>query len=676
MMVCFRGWLRRRGTSFVFLLIWGLSSSAAISQAPAPSAQAKKKAPQDLLQHEVTVTVKLVQVYVTDPNGNPARDLEISDFILYDNGKLQEITGFEKHFLPVPEVALEETKPSPARRVPSLMNRKFIFVIDYEGNDLEAVAKSRKAILQFMDTQVQPGDEIALFSFSIVRGLVVHEFLTAEHQKVRAALQKAMDIPGISGGWDFGRVILEPEAFGQTPAAAEYPDRRSTIRLGGSGPQGSSLALARRLQELGTGLRHIPGQKNIILFSRGFGSAVLKRGSYENYIFTAMAKELTSASSPVFSVGTTTGEAKAKVFGDGSLEYLSTLTGGKFYHDVNYESKIAADIQTATSNYYVLGYSIASTWDGKFHDIKVEVQKPGYKVYAQRGYFNPLTFDKLSAVEKHLHLLDLVLGEKTYSDWRLDFPMIALPFSNNKESNSVLISEIPVRKIREAIGDDTELISLVFDQNRTVVDSKREVINWEANDREKVYHYSVVSLGPGNYDCRVILRNLETGASALASGTARMPEKKEKGLQLYPPLLLRPEKGALYFRASQREKAPGGLVSPSIMDVFSIDPNGYTPYMEKALPQGSEVWASVRCAFAGVAGGGIKLTAFFVDPMTAERVAVPLTIVSEEEKNNLKTYLVRFRVPELEPDEYSLFFIAEDPGSAEISVVGCDFVIQ
>jgi len=676
MMACFRGWLRRRGTSFVFLLICGFSSSATISQAPALSAQAKRKPPQDLLQHEVTVTVKLVQVYVTDPKGNPARDLEISDFILYDNGKLQEITGFEKHFLPVPEVTLEETKPSPARRVPSLMNRKFIFVIDYEGNDLEAVAKSRKAILQFMDTQVQPGDEIALFSFSIVRGLVVHEFLTADHQKVRAALRKTMDIPGISGGWDFGRVILEGETLGQTPAAAENSDRRAAVMLGGSGPQGSSLALARRLQELGTGLRHIPGQKNIILFSRGFGSAVLQRGSYENYIFTAMAKELTSASSPVFSVGTTTGEAKAKVFGDGSLEYLSTLTGGKFYHDVNYESKIAADIQTATSNYYVLGYSIASTWDGKFHDIKVEVQKPGYKVYAQRGYFNPLPFHKLSAVEKHLHLLDLALGEKTYSDWRLDFPMIALPFSNNKESNTVLIAEIPVQRIREAIGDNTELISLVFDQNRTIVDSKKEVINWETNDRKKAYHYSIVSLAPGSYDCRVVMRNLETGAGALASGTARVPERKAKGLQLFPPLLLRPESGALYLKQSDLKKATAGPGAFSLSDIFSIDPNQYTPHMEKALPQKSEVWASVRCTYSGSSGGGIKLAASLVDQTTAEKVALPLTIVSEKEKDNVKTFLIRFGVPELEPDEYPLYFIAEDPGSGEISVVGCDFVLQ
>lgn len=36
------------------------------------------------LQHEVTVTIKLIQVYVTDKEGNSVTDLEKSDFELFD----------------------------------------------------------------------------------------------------------------------------------------------------------------------------------------------------------------------------------------------------------------------------------------------------------------------------------------------------------------------------------------------------------------------------------------------------------------------------------------------------------------------------------------------------------------------------------------------------------------
>jgi hypothetical protein len=152
-----------------FLLLGGTLHAAQVQA----GAKAKAKAAQDSLQYEVAVTVKLVQVYVTDSKGNPASDLEMSDFALYDNGKLQTITGFEKHFLSAPEgatratpeVKVAEAKLAPGRDVTSLMNRKFIFLIDYGRNDIEGVAKSKNAALEFMNTKVQASDEVALFTF-------------------------------------------------------------------------------------------------------------------------------------------------------------------------------------------------------------------------------------------------------------------------------------------------------------------------------------------------------------------------------------------------------------------------------------------------------------------------------------------------------------------------------
>ncbi|MEW5901835.1 MAG: VWA domain-containing protein, partial [Acidobacteriota bacterium] len=491
------------------------------------------------------MTLKLVQVYVTDPKGNPALNLEISDFILYDNGKLQEITGFEKHFLPAPDVKLEETKPSPARDTSSLLNRKFIFLFDYERNDLAGIAKSKKAALQFLETQVQPGDEIALFSYSPIKLLTLHEYLTSDHQKVRAALKKLIEIPGIPGGME------SLEELGQSITGMEYTSERTDRPAGVSG---DVRWFADSVRELAKAFRHIPGQKNIILFSKGFGSGVLRRDTHAHYVFMAMAKELASSNSPVFSVYTPTEmREKARVFSDGSLEYLSKLTGGKYLSDVTYESKIAGAIQNATSNYYVLGYSIASNWDGKFHEIKVEVKRPGHKVYAQSGYFNPRPFNKLSAVEKHLHLLDLALGEKAYFEQHLSFPLLALPFSDKKAANTVLISEVPVQRIREVVGDNTEFISLIFDQNKTIVEGKRVEMNWRTIQGEKVCHYSAASLAPGFYDCRLIIRNLEDGKGAVGACSVEIPERAAADLKLFPPLLLTPAQKAQYLNISGQE---------------------------------------------------------------------------------------------------------------------------
>lgn len=85
---------------------------------------------QEDLKHEVTVTLKLIQVYVMDMEGNPIIDLNKSDFILYDNGKPMEITEFEGHFSLTPKEKFEEErKPFPIQKKPSKMNRKMLILV-------------------------------------------------------------------------------------------------------------------------------------------------------------------------------------------------------------------------------------------------------------------------------------------------------------------------------------------------------------------------------------------------------------------------------------------------------------------------------------------------------------------------------------------------------------------
>ena len=89
---------------------------------------------QGSLQHEVTVTLKLIQVFVTDKDAKPVTGLEKTDFELWDNGELKTINDFETHTLTLPQTQAEETKPYPAPAAPKL-NRKFFFVLDFEKEE-------------------------------------------------------------------------------------------------------------------------------------------------------------------------------------------------------------------------------------------------------------------------------------------------------------------------------------------------------------------------------------------------------------------------------------------------------------------------------------------------------------------------------------------------------------
>jgi len=658
-------------------------------------AQSKTQAAQESLQHEVTVTLKLIQVYVADPKGEPVRDLEKSDFRLYDNDKPQIITDFEKHFLSVSELKLKDAKLPPARDVASLMNRKFLFILDYESNDFEGIGKSKKAVFQFLDTQVQPGDEIALFSFSRMRGLVLYEYLTSDHQKIRTAIKKVLDIPVDRKGWDpwadLGHSILGPETLG--PASAPKGDpglpaivtadgsSKQTITISSSASQGrppGERSLASCLNELSKALRHIPGQKNIVLFSRGFGGRVLsKPREIESKAFQAMGKALASANSPVFSVNTTAGsvEQRAKVLGDGTLEQLSKLTGGKYFHDINHDSKIAEDIQSATSNYYVLGYSIASNWDGKFHDIRVDVKRPAYRVYAQKGYFNPLPFDQLTPIEKHLHLLDLALGEKAYFEQHLNFPLIALPFSDSRESNTVLISEIPVQGIREFVGDNAEFIILVFDPSRTIVDSRKTEIDWRAIGQETIRHYSTLALAPGRYDCRVIIRNMVNGRAAVGACSVAFPEKAAAGLKLYPPLLLVTGPGSQYLHIARQGKDPASK-SVSLSRIYPYPAKQYVPLVGVLESGTSTLYAELRCAGEGSPDAEIQLSAWLAAEESGLKISMPFHIIDRVRGDDVDIFFLEFEIPNLKPGRYSLRILAEDEATKSTSRTESRFIVD
>lgn len=149
------------------------------------SEPAQKKKGQENIQHEITVSLKLVQVYVTDKKGNPVLDLEKEDFELSDNGKAQLITDFERHVLSLPSVKTVEVQ-QPKKRIPQVerTGRKFFLFFDFAFNSLGGIDMARKAASHFIDSQIEPIDEVGVLSYSTERGLFLHEYLTTDHAKI------------------------------------------------------------------------------------------------------------------------------------------------------------------------------------------------------------------------------------------------------------------------------------------------------------------------------------------------------------------------------------------------------------------------------------------------------------------------------------------------------------
>jgi len=511
-----------------------------------PSARTQEK--QQDLQYEVQVTLKLVQVYVTDKKGNPVIDLTREDFSLLDEGKPQKITEFEKHILSLPPSG--EAQPQvPETPAQELMPRKFFLLFDFAFNNGIGLEKARKAAAHFIDEELQPTDEVGLLSYSAIKSLKMHEYLTTDHKKVRDVVRR-IGMESISGRaesfeaqyWQAksfanpadatqsGSVFDPKEIFGQESEWAWDRNRQE------SKMQAHNFAL--KMSDFARALRYIPGNKHIILLSSGVPYSLIygvqspygKIGVEEfgefwlAQKFEDMLKELSATNCSIYALDTQDLSASIggdlKLEGASSLQKITSATGGKYFGNINNYEKHVEKIQELTGCYYVLGYYVDDKWDGAYRKIKVEIGRPNCTVLAQRGYFNPKPFKEYNDLERMLHLIDLSLSEEPLFQTPLRFPVQVVPCAPGAKGNLCLAAQVPLDRIREIMTGPVEMITVIFDENEDIAALKKSQVKVSALKGKQVSFGGSFSLSAGSYKCRFVIRNLETGRAAVGSTTA------------------------------------------------------------------------------------------------------------------------------------------------------------
>lgn len=622
------------------------------------------------LQHEVAVTLKLIQVYVTDRNGKPAANLDRSAFRIYDNGQFQTITEFEKHMAPTARTGITEPPQKealvPTETAAPRMGRKFFVLIDLDSNDFEGVARSRTAALHFLDTQTLPSDEVGVFSSSFMRGIVLHTYLTTDHAKVREAIQRIKDVPGRKSG-----------GTGDASTSVIVTSGRSeviTVSAAGSGGGPSPD----RMIALAKALRYIPGYKNILYFSQG---GTINNRDYRDRL-EEMSREFAASNAPFYAINTETPDPyppkdgrPTKKSGGEVLSFVAERSGGKAYEDIGALARfadIARDIQDLTRNYYVLGYPVRESWDGKYHKIKVEMISGDYRIQAQPGYFNPKPFGEYSELEKDLHLFDLAMSEKTEPPIPMMFPMRTLYFGNKDGARVLMLSKIPPEVIEKFSNKKIELVSLVFDEQDNPVDRKQMKPDLTKFRGMDVFYSAEAPLNPGAYRCRFIIRDLETGEAALAYARTSVPAKPEEGLGdfgLYSPLLLNSGGSfATWDMGTKRNTAPW-------MDLYSYDRDKFSPVMD--ISAGTEsLFAVVPFRFSKSVPPDIRWTAYLIDSTFGGKLPLASSVLNKIRKGPFASEFLELKVNDVPPGKYTLYLHAADSTTQARSFIQIPFTVK
>jgi VWFA-related protein len=370
---------------------------------------------QDASTPTIRVTTRLVQISVLahDKRGEPVADLKKEDFTVYEKGKEQQIAVFSAD--------LGASQPTPAAKLPAniFSNRldhsatpasTTVILFDGLNTTFADQARARAELIKFV-SQIQPGDQVALYTLNRSNVRVLHDFtddperLTRSLAKYRASHSAALDASEPDSSLSTGNDVIDQlMSSGDKKVADFYIEDRARWTL-------------EAMEGIAHHMAAIPGRKNLVWVSGGFpvtlglepedfGSTGTHRTFYEETTRTARAMSDANIAiypvdargliaDPSFSAtsrqsGTTRTAPVPKLFtpaNHDTMLLLAERTGGRaFYNRNDIDGAVRSAVNDAKVTYTLGFYSPESDWDGKFHDLKVKVNRPGVEVRYRKGF--------------------------------------------------------------------------------------------------------------------------------------------------------------------------------------------------------------------------------------------------------------------------------------------------
>jgi len=683
------------GLAFVLL------AAGAAVPFPGREEAAAQAAAQRAPRQDAAAIIKLVAVRVLDAAGRPVKGLRKEDFVVTDNGARQVVTEFESYVLGEAGMELVAAGKEAQTPTPLLKRRLFIF-LDLQGNDPDGMKNAKAAALYFVDTQLRPGDEVGVIGFSPMRGFFIQEYLTTDHKKIRQAIERAKELPpGASSDMGFGpedsggrggggRIVSEGPGYSAGPGG----DPNSANLGRGSGGVGSFFGASAtvtvpgtskyakndfepRMFDLAETLKYVPGNKSLVLFSsRDLGAAAKSLG-----------QSFASSGTPIYAVNTKNwimmgwfSPVKEKhLYLEHSLKDLALASGGEYFADIEAVSAIAGEVQTLSGNFYVLGYYIKENWDGKFHKVEVELEKPGYRVLAQAGYYSPKPFAEMADFEKELHLFDLLYADRPAAE-ALDMPVTELGVALAEGRVGVVLVEAAVDPRTGVSPAKVELIALIRNEDRVPVVSRKWALDLSGYNGKTL----VFSIGspsePGKYDGRVIVRDIETGRPAAGRFSFEVPAPPGEGLVLSSPVILVPGEASKLVRLESGPVRRGQAIERSLVDLYPFIPKDRRIVVRDIEAGTGQITAILPVRVPAGEGGApprIEVAARLIPRSGGEEIPLEVEVVEAKTSKDGREFLVlRIGLPRPGPGEYELEITATEEASGRIGSVRTSLVLR
>ena len=363
-----------------------------------------------------------VDVIVTDRQGNPVTDLTLEDFEIQEDGKPQKAETFR--LVKIDTV----TQPAYTQRTIRTRNdeetaaadensRIFAFFLDDYHVRKETSMSVKRPVIEFIANQLAPSDLVGvMYPLTPIDAVLINR----NHQGVSNTIEKFMGrkydyepINDVERGYVHK---LNPQAIEMirrqvsltairgicTKLGSLREGRKSLILVS----EGYTSLLPPQLRSNLPGAIAAPGDltrdpfaaENNLMEDRARFSADTDMMQEFRDVFDACNRNNTSIyaldprglSVGEFDVSTNISMRTSQDYLNSSLDALRVLaenTDGRAIVNRNDLGNAMKQIIRDSSAYYLVGYTTQAPSDGKFHEIKVRIKRPGVQVRARRGFW-------------------------------------------------------------------------------------------------------------------------------------------------------------------------------------------------------------------------------------------------------------------------------------------------
>jgi hypothetical protein len=362
-----------------------------------------------------------------------------------------------------------------------------------------------------------------------------------------------------------------------------------------------------------------------------------------------------------------------------ALFYLANTTGGTLFEQGNDVGvKLGELLERSNVTYVLTFYPKDLAADGRFRKLRVRLREGasarGAKLSYRTGYYAPKPYADLHPLERSLLAAEALqtLTPKREIELRL---LTAAFRSGGDKAYVPVVLEIGGESLlagQKGSKLGLEVYIYASTQSGEMRDFRTQILAVDlerqraAVEKQGIKYYAHLDLPPGELQLRVLVRNSETGRTAVASQSIDVPRPGEIRPELLPPFFLAQPGDWLMLR----EKTPEGGAESTVYP-FTLKGE---PFVPAALPRLERGKKSQLCLVAYQFGkGDLALTARVKtkDGQSHDSGRLDLQERTETGFEGLEKILATFDPETLETGEYTLEVTLENTrtGLAKVSTI-------